>query len=872
MRFVTEVNTRSLADIPDRFKQAISKIQQAQSLLYDVDFDFFCQSEHASTGRSRDKEIRPEVFDHFLQLHDHAFFQPVVGHDESLHVWLEQSVSSATCIHFDYHHDCYIRPESVDACSGSRLDGVINIANYLPFAKKFGILTHVVWILPDELLGVDTDEFIEAWHAEGFLSILSWSEYLEMRGLIQEPLIISGHTAALSPDFVSPSDFNYFFDCFQCDDEFRYRAFDYGYFSVLANRKDMGWRWHSIDLSNRTQTFFHGSPTQSLTRLERTQRHNFVSPSKRFASCFESNLVRADALFMGIEPFNDDPDTVVILGDIELLDTFKTETGSTYAISMDATPIDFLPGCTGFEFTTQDDVDVLAETRGELNRVIQHDPELMVIHPHELMTIPDDLSSEGDNCFYEWMGVDNAVARSLPSSVFYFHIYHELSGLRSAPFLPLITWSRFGGRELFSALRPLGITTEANGYHGLQHCLDVGLLAVVLTYLQESPVTPVFLAALAHDLRRDTPRDQHNARDSAAICQELMEGPWSAYASGLDREIFDAVATHSSLQEAPSMIAKILRDADRVRLSWERGFEERFFETNWGKEFAKRDPSFTENVLTRLSLAEGSVLEINLLGEFVELVVLQQKFACPSLLLTDSGARAWFINHYKVSKIVVRGAEQMEDCAQFRSPFLRGGVLVVNHHRAGVSLRSELSATFDKPTVNIDKVMELTEISDAHEVQIRVNSETIDEVIRAIGNINNRQISIVVPGVSAEAISLTKRIIAALSASSRASAEHVWAKIICEVAWCHFVPPEDALTYFEKIDGQYSPIVSLPILSDAKDMVRAIVANEKERHNTCGECPYSLHCPMRDYRHGSWGFGRPLHQSLFRGWNPYAAE
>ena len=858
-------NTSRLTDVA-------SKILQANSIVLDVDYDFFCGSEHVSTGKPDDKKINYEMFCEFFQLNDPELFQPVVGHDESLQVWLDKGVHAATCIHFDYHHDCYISSDRLNACSVSRLEEVINIGNYLPFAKKGGALSHVIWVTPHELIDAEVDEYVSAWKSEDFLSIISWSEYLELHHIIGANLVPSGHTAALSPDFVSPRDFEFFFDLFDCDDEFRYRAFDYGYFSVLADRKDMGWRWHSIDLSSRSQTFFHGSPIQGLTRLEQTHRHNFVSPSKRFASCFESNLVRADALSMGIEPFRDDPDTVVVSGDSKLLDIFKAETGSTYVISSDKAPIDFAPGCQGFEFTMEAGVDVRAEVPGELSRAVQYDPGFLVVYPHELMTIPDVLSDEGQSRFLEWMGVSDAVVRSFPSTVFYLHVFEELQTGRTSPFLPLITWSRFASRELFPALRPLGIATEANGYHGLQHCLDVGLLAVVLSYLHETPATPVFLAALTHDLRRDAPPDQHNAKDSAVLCQELIDGPWCAYTSAFDLEVFDAVAVHSSLHQAPSMIAKILRDADRVRLSWERGFEERFFETDWGKEFAKRDSSFTENVLTRLSLKACSVLEINLLTGIAKLAVLQQKFACPPILITDAGARAWFINHYNVSKIVVRGAGQAEDCLQFRSPFLRDGVLVVSDQQAGVSLRSEVSATLDEATLPIDGFMQLIEISDTAEVHIRVNPQTIDEVLGVIDCINNRQISLVVPGVSSEAISLTRRLIAGLKTSNSASEEDMGAKVICEVAWCHFLPPEDALTYFEKVDQQYSPIVSPPTLSVAEDMVQAVVEYEKERHDACGECPYSLHCSMRDFVDGAWRFGRPKYQPKFQGWNPYVAD
>ena len=99
---------------------------------------------------------------------------------------------------------------------------------------------------------------------------------------------------------------------------------------------------------------------------------------------------------------------------------------------------------------------------------------------------------------------------------------------------------------------------------------------------------------------------------------------------------------------------------------------------------------------------------------------------------------------------MVRGAGQAEDYLQFRSPFLRDGVLVVNDQQAGVSVRSEASATLDKAALPIVGIMQLIEISDAAEVQIRVSPETIDELMEVIDCINNSQISLVVPGVSAK--------------------------------------------------------------------------------------------------------------------------
>ena len=127
----------------------------------------------------------------------------------------------------------------------------------------------------------------------------------------------------------------------------------------------------------------------------------------------------------------------------------------------------------------------------------------------------------------------------------------------------------------------------------------------------------------------------------------------------------------------------------------------------------------------------------------------------------------------------------------------------------------------------------------------------------------------VVPGNTLAVKDIIIRLIEALKLSKAQCDGLTGAKIICEVAWCHFVLPEEALRYFIKIEGQYSAIASLPTMSGLKDMVPSIVINEIERHDQCGECAYSLHCPQRDFELGVWKFGHPINQSQFQGWNPY---
>lgn len=852
-----------------RFSDAISRASEAQSIVFDVDFDFFCQSEHLSNGNLNDKTIDRRMFDDFFKVQDATRFLPVVGHDESLQVWLDHGLKSATCIHFDYHHDCYISRDRLDGHSLSRLDEVINIANYLPLAKKCGLLSHVIWVAPLEIIDREADEYISIWIAEGFLSVISWAEYLQIHDVIGTKIAASGHTMALSPDFVSPADLGYFFDFFECDEEFRYRALDYGYFSVLANRSDLRWRWHAVNLSYCCNSFFHGSPVRCLTHLDSSRQYNFVSPSRRFACCFESNLIRDGALSLGIEPFNDDPDTIIVSGETVLLNEFKSEVGSTYEVFLEETPTEFPGGCSGFEFFINGAIENLSDRADRLANAIVHDPGFYLIYPHELMELSDRSDSRQYQNFIDWMGVDDSVARSLPSSIFYLNIFCELQGVDASQFFPLIRWYRFGSRELFGGLSAHRITTEANGYHGLQHCLDVGLLGVLLASLNNVPATPIFLAALAHDLTQGVPKDHHNAKNSAGLFMTLISGIWEAYSSKYDSEIAEAIACHSSMQPSPSATASILRDADRIRLSWERGFDPQFFETEWGMEFAKRDPSFAENVLTRLSFANGSVLEINLQTRTADLVVLNSKFGCSPDLLTDPGLRASFINHYKVTKILVFGVGPRDNLLSFESPFLSDGVLEVSEWRTATGYRPSSKASERGAVLSGNDLSHLITAFKTEELHIRVTSDTIDEVVENIDCINNNQISLVVPGNTVAVKDIIICLIAALKVLEAQSDGVTGAKIICEVAWCHFVLPEEALTYFKKIEGQYSAIVSLPTMSGLNDMVPSIVINEKERHDQCGECAFSLHCPKRDFELGAWKFGHPIYQSQFQGWNPY---
>lgn len=858
-------------DQSDSLESIKQRIKRARSVVLDLDADLFCDGEDAVSEALWAKTFDHSAFDNFLAAHSGTSFNPVVGHDEAIEVWSRHAIKGALCLHFDYHHDCYITAESLAALSLSKLDKSLGIGNYLGIAYKAGMIDEVIWVAPDCVVSTHPAVAEEALANSSVpISVLAYSDYLKHVAPTIDPGRVVGAVAAMSPDFLPPQAFRHFFDAFGCDTEFRYRALDYAYYHVISKRKYFGWRWHGYDFSAATRHVYHGSSQKNLELIGDSSRRSFTSPSKRFAACFESDLVRNGELTMGLDLLQRDPDTVVITGHQAANLIQECLSGATYTV---ATPPDLYrepTGCVGLEFTTSQTLQRVDVHSAALNQLANGDAALSVVPVEELMAWPQSLSVEFLQAFEKWMALDEQALRAFPSTPFFMSIYSELfPNEPSVDFSPLIFWERLASRELIPTAKAAGITTPANGYHSLQHCIDVALQAILIAHLENHDKACAFLAALAHDLSDEDHPDSRTAPDSAQLTKTLLKAQWQDYSSDSDGMVIDAILEHSSTKSPRSSLAAILRDADRVRLSWERGYDERFFSTNAGRQFASRGPGFTENVLAKTSFEAGSILEIHAPTSNLFCWYGGARFDLGSARGLTPGDIGWLVAKHYVQRIVCFDGKPPKNFQAAQLSTLVPPCEQLRQSERYAGLASYLLLETASEDHRDDEIMQ-TGGFNSNEVQVLVTNGSLHRVLAELPSIDNNQDVLVVSANTEDAVATLKQLCSGLLERRTNSLETVGAKIITDLAWCHLEEYELVHRLFAKHPDNYSPLLFDAANSLGSDIIRETFDNEIWLDKECGECIFSLSCTRRDFNGREWLTEKPAFQAAASTWNPYS--
>ena len=128
------------------------------------------------------------------------------------------------------------------------------------------------------------------------------------------------------------------------------------------------------------------------------------------------------------------------------------------------------------------------------------------------------------------------------------------------------------------------------GYHGISHTEQVGLFALdyALT-LRKNPL-PVLWAAGLHDYARTNDAyDETNGPRCVPLARKFLKAYEDQLTPTEIQQILYAVEHHTTGRQAPDYVAACLWDADRTRLSWERGYQADYFTTARAKEVAALD-------------------------------------------------------------------------------------------------------------------------------------------------------------------------------------------------------------------------------------------------------------------------------------------
>lgn len=123
-----------------------------------------------------------------------------------------------------------------------------------------------------------------------------------------------------------------------------------------------------------------------------------------------------------------------------------------------------------------------------------------------------------------------------------------------------------------------GLNTHTNAvvFRGIDYAIHMGV----------EPL-PVVFACAFHDMARinDGPDTEHG-KNGVALGMRVMKQFPDLFDKDTKMAIWSAVLNHTSGVHAPDYISACLWDADRTRLAWKYGFDEKFFNTPRGAHVA----------------------------------------------------------------------------------------------------------------------------------------------------------------------------------------------------------------------------------------------------------------------------------------------
>lgn len=134
-------------------------------------------------------------------------------------------------------------------------------------------------------------------------------------------------------------------------------------------------------------------------------------------------------------------------------------------------------------------------------------------------------------------------------------------------------------------------TQKKEGYHGLHTHTDAVVFRAIDYALElgKNPM-PVLFAAACHDMARTHDfYDEMHGKNAVSMAQKIMHKFKNELTDLEKQSVLSAIENHTTGGNAGDYISACLWDADRTRLSWERGYREVFFNTEYGKKVASGD-------------------------------------------------------------------------------------------------------------------------------------------------------------------------------------------------------------------------------------------------------------------------------------------
>ncbi len=187
----------------------------------------------------------------------------------------------------------------------------------------------------------------------------------------------------------------------------------------------------------------------------------------------------------------------------------------------------------------------------------------------------------------EWMKKGD-VKPLTPEEVknYYVSIIHKDTSPKKRLVAEQFYWTDFALRKVMPEIAK--ITNQSKfGWHGLEHTEQVILYGLHYALAENVRPLPVILACALHDCARtDDEYNEVHGPNCAPIAYRFLAAHRFDLSDKEIDQVVDAVVNHTTGRNAPNGISACLWDADRTRLSWAWGFNEKFYSTETAKKVA----------------------------------------------------------------------------------------------------------------------------------------------------------------------------------------------------------------------------------------------------------------------------------------------
>ena len=149
-----------------------------------------------------------------------------------------------------------------------------------------------------------------------------------------------------------------------------------------------------------------------------------------------------------------------------------------------------------------------------------------------------------------------------------------------------VYYSNLFFKEVLPKIKQVSYQPEY-GYHGLSHTSQVAMFGLDIALSVNQDPLPVLLAAGLHDCARtnDDYCEKHGP-NCEPIARKFLSENYDYLLPSVKERIIDAVKKHTTGMRTIDLVSACLWDADRIRLSWEMGYEPKFFSTPYAKNIA----------------------------------------------------------------------------------------------------------------------------------------------------------------------------------------------------------------------------------------------------------------------------------------------